>query len=160
MAFVLGKDFILYYDEDGAADGQATPANWIENDNIMTLNLNLEKNTSDVSTRGGGNFRAVAGVLSDGSTDFQMIYDPADPHFDAFQRAFFGSGTGFVSAGGIVLGIAVMDGDITTPGVQGLVADMMVLNFSVNEDLEEAGKVDVTVAPTFSSFTTIWFTVP
>lgn len=158
MTFKLGKDFILYYDEDGAADGQAMPANWIENDNVKDLTLNLEKATDDVSTRAGGDFRAVAATLSDGSTDFQMIYDPADPHFTAFNDAFFGSGTGFSSAGGTVIGIAVMDGDITTAGSQGLVADMMVTNFTVTENLEESGKVDVTVQPTFSAFTTIWFT--
>ncbi len=160
MAFRVGKDFILYYDEDDAADGPGTPANWIENDNIQNLTLNLSKDTSDVSTRGGGDFKATAATLSDGTTTFQMIYDPADAAFDVFQRAFFGSGTGFVSAGGVVLGIAVMDGDITVSGNQGLVADMMVLDFSVNEDLTEAGKVDVTVAPTFSAFTTTWYTVP
>ncbi len=160
MTFRLGKDFVLYFDEDGAADGQGTPANWIEADNVKDLNLSLTKATDDVSTRGGGDFRAVAATLSDAETTFQSIYDPADATFDTLQRAFFGSGTGFVSAGGVVLGAAVMDGDITVSGNQGLVADMMVTDFSIPQNLEEAGKVDVTIQPTFSSFTTIWFTVP
>jgi len=160
MSFIFGKDAIMYYDGDGAADGQATPANWIENDNVRDLTLNLETATDDVTTRGSGGFRAVAATLKDGSTDFQMIYSPTDPHFIVFQTAFFGSGTGFQSAGGTVLGIAVMDGDITVTGNQGLVADMMITNFSIPENLEEAMKVDVTVQPTFSAFQPIWYTVP
>jgi len=160
MAFKLGKDFILYYDEAGAADGQATPANWIENDNVKDLSLGMEKSTDDVSTRGGGDFRAVAATLSDATVDFQMIYDNTDVHFTAFNDAFFGSGTGFSNVGGVVIGIAVMDGNIVTTGSQGLVSDMMVTNFSVPQNLEEAGKVDITVQPTFSAFTPIWFTVP
>ena len=160
MAFIFGKDAKMYYDEDGAADGQGTPANWVENDNVRDLTLNLETATDDVTTRAGGGFRQVAATLKDGSTDFQMVYDPADPHFTAFQGAFFGSGTGFSSAGGVVIGIAVMDGDITVTGSQGLVADMMITNFSMPQNLEEAMKVDVTVNPTFSAFNPIWFTTP
>lgn len=158
MAFILGKDAKLYYDEDGAADGQGTPANWIENTNVMDLTLNLETATDDVTTRASGGFRAVAATLKDGGTDFGMIYDPADPHFTAFNDAFFGQGTGFSSAGGTVIGIAIMDGVITVAGSQGLVADMMVTNFSITENIEEAMKVDVTVQSTFSAFTPIWFT--
>ncbi len=159
MAFVLGKDAILYYDEDGAADGQATPANWIANPNTMDLSINLEEATDDVTTRGSGGFRAVAATLKDGSVDFGMLYDTANAHFLAFRTAFFGVGTAFSSAGGKVIGIAVMDGDITTIGNEGLIADMMVTNFTINENIEEAMKVDVTVQSTFSAFTPIWFTV-
>lgn len=158
MTFILGKDFKLYYDEAGAADGQATPANWIENTNVRDLTLNLEKATDDVSTRSSALFRQTAATLADGSTDFQMVYDPVDAHFIAFNDAFFGSGTGFSGVGGTVIGIAVMDGDITSAGSQGLVADMMVTNFTVTENLEESGKVDVTIVPTFSAFAPIWFT--
>ena len=160
MTVKLGKDFILYLDEAGALDGQGTPANWIEADNVRDLTLNLEKATDDVSTRGGGDFRAVVATLSDGTTDFQLVYDALDPTFITLEKAFFGSGAGFVSAGGIVLGVAVMDGDITTSGNKGLIADMMVTNFSIPQNLEESGKVDVTIQPTFSSFETIFFTVP
>ena len=93
MPVILGKDFKLYLDEAGAADGQGTPANWLEADNVKDLTLSLEKATDDVSTRGGGDFRAVVATLSDGTTDFQLVYDTTDPTFITIEKAFFGSGT-------------------------------------------------------------------
>ena len=160
MAFIFGKDFKMYYDAAGAADGQGTPANWLENQNVKDLTLNLETAVDDVTTRGSGGFRQNAATLKDGSVDFQMVYDPADADFAAFQDAFFGNGSGFASGGGQTIGIAIMDGVITVSGSQGLVADMMITNFSLPQNLEEAGKVDVTVQPTFSQFTPVWFVTP
>lgn len=148
MAFKLGLETKLYYDTDGA-DVTA----WVENTNVRDLTLNLETATDDVTTRGGNGFRQTAATLKDGSTDFQMIYDPADPHFAAFKDAFF-------NPADRVIGIWVADGDQVTSGTQGLKADMMVTNFTINQNLEEAVKVDVTVAPTFSAYTPNWFIVP
>jgi len=146
--FVFGKDFKLYYDPDGV-----NASSWTEATNIKDLTLNLEKSTDDVTVRGSGGWRQMAAAIKDGSTEFEMVYDPTDPAFIAFNDAFFDDSKN-------VIGVAVMDGDITVSGKQGLKADMQVSNFTVTQPLEEAGKVQVTIQPTFSGTQPIWYIVP
>ena len=76
-----------------------------------------------------------------------MVWDTADPDFTAIKDAFLNDTT---------LDMAVMDGDINNAGHQGLRADFSVINFSRQEQLEEAMKVSVTIKPTFSANAPQW----
>lgn len=54
---------------------------------------------------------------------------------------------------------AVMDGDITVAGAQGLRALLSMTNFSRSEPLEEAISVSVTAKPTYAANPPSWMTV-
>ena len=148
MPVPLGLDGKLYRN----SATWATPT-WNEVDNVRDLTQNLEKGEADLSARNTGGFRARRGTLKDGTIEFGMNFDPADPEFTAIKDAFFNN---------TVLDMAAMSGDITTTGEQGLRAEMDVLNFSRNENLEEGMTVDVSlaVAPPQTGQTPTWFEVP
>ena len=145
MSIRLGMEAKLYYDPAGV--GGST---WTELANVKDLTLNLETGEADVTTRGNAGWRATVATLKDGSIEFEMVWDTADPGFTAIKDAYFNN---------TPIGFAVMDGDIATPGSQGLQADFSITNFSRNEPLEEAVTVSVTAKPTYSSVAPAWVTV-
>jgi hypothetical protein len=79
-----------------------------------------------------------------------MVWDTADEDFGAIRDTFLKRAS---------MELAVMDGDITVTGSQGLRATCMVSNVSRNEALEEAITVSVTVKPTYSINPPIWMIV-
>ena len=142
MSIRLGLDCALYYN----VAGYATPS-FTEITNCRDVTLNLEKNEADVTTRGSNGWRAMVGVLKDGSVDFQMVWDTADTAFTALKDAYFNNTS---------IDIAVMDGPIDDAESEGLRAEMSVINFTRNEPLEEAATVDVTIRPTYSANPPEW----
>ncbi len=139
MAHVIGIDAKLYYDPAGVGVGT-----WTELTNVRDVTLNLEKSEADVTTRANNGWRAMAALLKDGSVEFEMVWDTADAGFTAIKDAYFNNS---------LIGLAIMDGGITTSGSQGLQANFEVMNFSRSEPLEEALKVNVTVKPGYSPST-------
>ena len=75
-----------------------------------------------------------AATLKEASIEFEMRYDPGDADFQAVQNAFFSN---------TPLAIFVSDGS-----GGGLDCDCVVTNFSIDQSLEEAVKVSVTLKPT------------
>jgi len=136
MAVKLGLDAKLYRNTGTFA----SPA-WNEITNVKDVTLNLEAGEADVTTRGNAGWRATVATLKDGSIEFEMVWDTADDDFAAIRDTF-------LNRAGVEF--AVMDGDITLTGSQGLQATCIVTNFSRNESLEEAFPLSVTVKPTFS----------
>jgi hypothetical protein len=76
-----------------------------------------------------------------------MVWDTDDAGFTAIKDAYFND---------TLIGLAVMDGDVSTQGSQGLWADCMITDFSRDEPLEEAISVKVTAKPTYSANPPIW----
>jgi len=146
MAFVLGVDAKAYHN----TGTYATPV-WDEIPNIRDVTVNGERGEADVTTRGGNGWRQRVGVLLDGTVEFQMVWDSEDTDLVAIQTAWLN---------GTLIDMAFMDGDISTTGSQGLRAEMVVLNFSRSEELENALMLDVSVAPGFSSNPPDWMIVP
>jgi len=146
MAIKLGMEAKLYYDPAGVSGGS-----WTELTNVKDLTLNLETGEADVTTRGNAGWRATVATLKDGSIEFEMVWDTTDAGFTAIKDAYFNN---------TAIGFAIMDGDITTTGSQGLQADFSITNFSRNEALEEAITVNVTAKPTYSTTAPAWVTVP
>jgi predicted secreted protein len=144
MAVRLGLDARLY------RSTFAAPV-WNPVQNVKDVTLNLEAGEADVSTRGTGGWRATVATLKDASVEFEMVWDTADDDFAAIRDAFLNRGA---------LEFAVMDGDITLSGSQGLRATCMVTTFSRNEPLEEAVTVSVTIKPTFAANPPLWLVVP
>lgn len=123
---------------------------WVEMKNVKDLTLNLEASEADVTTRGNAGWRATLAALKDGSIEYEMVWDTADPDFTAIKDAFFGNTS---------VEFAVMDGDVTTAGSQGLRATMSITSFSRSEALEEAISVSVTAKPTYAANPPEWMTV-
>ena len=123
---------------------------WSELTNVKDVTLNLEKGEADVTTRANEGWRATAATLKEGSVEFEMAWDPADAGFTAIKDAWFN---------GTSVELAVMDGDITVVGTQGLRATFAVISFSRNEPLEEAMSVNVTVKPTYADNAPEWMEV-
>jgi hypothetical protein len=146
MAVKLGLDAKLYRN----AGTHASPV-WNEIRNVKDVTLNLEAGEADVTTRGNAGWKATVATLKDGSIEFEMVWDTADDDFGAIRDTFLNRGA---------MEFAVMDGDITVAGSQGLRATCMVTNFSRNEALEEAITVSVTVKPTYAANPPSWIVVP
>jgi len=106
-----------------------------EVDNVRDVNLNLEAGEADVTTRGNSGWRATAPTLRECQVEFQMVWRPGDPVFEAVKTAFLTSST---------VALAVLDQKRNIVGAQGPLGDFSILNFSRNESLEEAIVADVT----------------
>jgi len=145
MAFVLGLNHKLYYQSTGpraAWPGTGAAPNLVLISNARDVTFSGDAATSDVSTRGGGKFRQQAATLNDAEVEFEMVYDTADAAF-TFLRAAWIAGT--------VFGVAILDGVAATIGTKGIWMDAVVTGFEWAQELEEAGKVKITVANTYSA---------
>ena len=142
----LGMEAKLYRNT-----GSFVAPTWVEMTNVKDLTLNLEAAEADVTTRGNAGWRATIAALKDGSIEFEMVWDPADAGFTAIQDAYFNNTT---------VEFAVMDGDVTSTGTQGLRATMSITKLTRSEPLEQAITVSVTAKPTYSDNAPEWMTVP
>ena len=138
MAIRLGMEAKLYYDPSGVGG-----SSWTELTNVKDVTLNLEAGEADVTTRGNAGWRATVATLRDGSIEFEMVWDTADPGFAAIKDAYFNN---------TAIALAILDG----ANGEGLDADFSITNFSRNEPLEEALTVSVTAKPTYSTRAPAW----
>ena len=136
MALKLGMDAKLYYGTAG------TTANNVI-DNVTNVTLSLSKAEADVTTRGNNGWRATVATLKDAEISFSMVWDTEDAAFTAIKNSYIND---------TAIAMLVLDEE----GGQGLDADCMVGNFTRNEDLEDAIRVDVTIKPTYSTRAPSW----
>ena len=123
----------------------ASPVFTNEVETIREETVNLERATTDITDRRADGWRLQAGTLKEGTVDMQMIYEPGNADFTAFQNAFF-NGTQVV--------LAFMDGDATVAGTYyGLLGAFEVTSFSQPRQLEEAIIVDITLTPVLEDTT-------
>jgi len=146
MAVKLGLDAKLYRNT-----GTFPAPVWDEIKNVKDVTLNLEAGEADVTTRGNAGWKATVATLKDGSVEFEMVWDTADTDFAAIRDAFLNK---------TPIDLAVLDGDVTITGTQGLRADFMVTKFTRSEPLEEAITASVTVKPTYSPNAPSWMIAP
>jgi hypothetical protein len=146
MSVKLGLDAKLYRNT-----GTFPAPVWNEIKNVKDVTLNLEAGEADVTTRGNAGWRATVATLKDGSVEFEMVWDTADDDFAAIRDAFLNKTS---------IELAVLDGEVTVTGTQGLRATFMVTKFTRSEPLEEAITASVTVKPTYSANSPIWLVVP
>ena len=120
---VLGLDAVLSI--DGA-----------EIKNVKDLTVSLEKAEADASTRDNNGWRATVGTLKDASIEFTVLNKSGDTSFSMLQ-GLWSTGT-------------PCDVDISDAGGS-LVLTCEVMNFNVNQNLEEVVSADVTLKPTQSA---------
>lgn len=142
----LGFEGKLYF----CAAGIGGTPTWTEITKAKNVTLNLSKNEADATTRANGGWKAVKGALKEASIEFDMPWDTTDATLTALQTAYLTNA---------LIGIACMDGGITTAGSQGLWADIDVLEFTRDEPLDDGMGVKVTVKPTISANAPQWKTV-
>jgi predicted secreted protein len=145
MAIKLGMNAKMYRN----TGDYETPV-WAEMPNVKDVSLNLETGSADATTRGNGGWRATLATLREGSVEFDSVWDTDDEGFTAMQQAYFSNGT---------IEVAVMDGDITAAGTEGLRATMSVTNFSRNEPLEEAITASISLKPAYAVNPPEWMVV-
>jgi hypothetical protein len=137
MAVTRGKDFKLYRNTDDPYDDSPT---WAEVENVRDLTRTLEKALADASIR-GSSYRMQVGTLKDLSVEFQMVYDPTDPDWDAFEAAFDDDSD---------IEALILDGPISVAGSKGIRFMSQVSSFTTNEALEDVGLTDVTLVPGYA----------
>lgn len=137
MAIVLGLNAKLYRGTKGTT--AAT-----EVTNVKDVTVNLESGEADVTTRASAGWKATVATLKDASLEFTILYDTADPDFQAFQAAYFGN-----------TALALLAADSAGKGLD---ADFTISGFSIEQPLEEAMSVSVTAKPTASSRAPVWKT--
>lgn len=127
---------------------------WNEVPNVKDLTSGMQATEIDVTTRGSAGFKAYIAGLIDAGVDFNMIWDTSDADFTAIQTAFLArTGIEFL----------VLDGDVETPGSQGLRAIMGIFDFTREEPLDGAVEAKVKLKPRYVSDTAqapSWYTVP
>jgi len=143
MGVKLGHEAKLYY----CAAGIGGTPTWTEVPGVRNLKLNNSRGEADVSTRGGGGWKATVGTLIDAVIDFDLVYDPDDAAVAAIEGAFFA---------GTLLGLAAMSGPVAEAGSRGLWADCAILKFERDESLEQPLLVAVTAKPTYSANVPQW----
>lgn len=111
---------------------------WTEQSNVRDLTLSLETSEADVTTRANDGWRATASALKDASVEFAMVLKDTDVGFTAIRNAFLNN---------TEISAAIMDGDITVAGNEGLVSNFNVTGFTRREPLEEAIMYDVVMKP-------------
>jgi len=138
MGVKLGIDGKLYY----CAAGIGGTPEWTEVTAAKDVTCTINKGEADVSTRGGGGWKATIGTIKDASIEFELVYDDADAAVQAILDAFLA---------GSILGLAVAKGDITQNGTKVFMADCAVLKFDEKQPLENAITISVTAKPTYSA---------
>ena len=104
--------------------------------NVKDLTVNLEKAEADASTRDNNGWRATVGTLKDASIEFTVLNKNGDTAFGMLQ-GLWSSGTP------TDVGISDAGGSLTLT--------CEVMNFNVNQNLEEVVSADVTLKPTQSA---------
>lgn len=143
MADKIGIECKLYYSSEllgsfvGGGSGPST-LSWTVIGNTQEVTLNLEKQEADATVRANNGWETTRYFLKSGSIDGTLKWDTEDAAFTALKDAWLN---------GTDIALAAMDGDINTSGIQGLVANFQIGNFSRNEPMTEIVSVDFTASP-------------
>ena len=146
MGVKISLDGKLYY----CAAGIGGVPTWTEVKTTRDATATVSRGEADVTTRGGGGWKAVVGTVKELVVDFEIVYDPDDAAVAALLDTFLN---------GTAIGLAVMHGDIETAGTQGMWADCAILKFERKEPLEGAMTVGVTAKATYSANPPQWKTI-
>ena len=104
--------------------------------NCKDLTVSLEKAEADATTRDNNGWRATVGTLKDASIEFTVLNKDGDTAFTTLQSLFMS---------GDPCDVEISDAG----GTLSLTCEVM--QFNVNQNLEEVISADVTLKPTQSS---------
>lgn len=127
--YIRGDSAKLYYGYAGTALGSLT-----ELTNVKDLNVALERNEADVTTRANAGWSQTAPTLRNNTLEFEMVAKPSDAAVDAILATYLGTyGSG---ADGETIQLAALDGDRSTSGTKGINAEYCITNVSRSEPID------------------------
>ena len=137
--FLLGMKAAIYFGEAVPPDEAVNldPALMTVMGNATDVTLNMEAGEADITTRANNGWRATAPTLRECSVEFEMVWKPGDPGFDAIKTAFLTSSE-------VALAVLSEKYDVDNSTGEGPVGNFTITNFSRSEPLEEAIKANVT----------------
>lgn len=136
MTVKMGLDGKLYVAAELHED-LPTPISYLEVDLVEDIQHEFAAEEGTVNNRQSRFTKYGAGQIAKAYT-VVVTYDPADSTFDVLYNALLAKTT---------IGVAVMDGDITTSGMKGWLMDAQVLSGPKPEQLSEFDKVTFTIKP-------------
>jgi len=139
---IMGFDGVLGYKVGGVAGGGSYTAL----NPVRDVQLNLTKAEADATTRGNNGWTATLAGLKDGTLEFDLVWDPTDPGFDALRSAW---------ESGDPIGIAASDGPLSSG--RGWEFDAQVFDFGRGEPLNDVMTVSVKIKPTYSGTAPAYF---
>lgn len=145
MAVKVGLDGRAYY----SAAGIGTPT-WVEI-KCRSVSSPLSKGEADVSSRPAGStakaFKLSKGTLIEFAPEIEMVADTENPAYLVLRAAFLS---------GAAIGMAFMSEEITTPGSEGVWADVEVMEMSREEPIEGEMVVTFGLRPTATANAPLW----
>lgn len=127
MTVLVGYEMKAYRDE---------ASSWVEMDNIRDLEISMERDRADVTTRAANGWKAEKPTLATFEVTGEMLYDPTDANFTAFWNAFLNNTD---------VEMAFANGDIDTNGTKYIHVTVGVQSFGRNEPLAEGVVVPFTL---------------
>jgi hypothetical protein len=140
MSKLDGSEFKLYYKATAItsnADADIKADTLIEATEVANVTRNSERSQSDFAARSG--VITTTGPAKRGFT-FDIAYDTTDAFYTALEAAHDGNNE---------IALAACDGDYSTAGTKGSVANCYIVNFSLNEP--DSGPATVSVEAASSS---------
>lgn len=138
-----GLNMDAYFDVDGADETA-----WVSaNDLIEDLTINQTKNSSKIKNRGSNEEKSITGQRVR-SVDLTLTHDPTNTFWQALKDNYESDDpTDY-------LGVALCDNELPPPSgesTDGLKMDVVVVEFSQPQPLEEGSNWKVKLEPAFAS---------
>lgn len=133
MAPTVGKNMKLYRNTGTVA----TPT-WTEVAEIGDVSIpDLSRGLAELKRRSNDFVKNLAALIQSIAVEFTLVHGLDATNFDAIRQAFFN---------GTAEEYAVMNGDISTSGNEGLRVPVLVENFPWDQPLEEVSGHEVRLA--------------
>lgn len=113
---------------------------WAEVKIVKDVQLNLEDEEADATTRAAGGWQEAEPSIRKGGLEFQMPWDPADTNLTAIRDAYLNRTS---------IDLAALDGPASGSNSQGLRALQKVFKFSRGEPLNGVATIDVSIKPCY-----------
>lgn len=130
--------------------GSYASPTWNLIDNVEDLSMPMSKGAGEFKTR-GRKFILKRGAKIDAGVEFTLVVDKGDDDLSVLRDAFLN---------GTVLEFAIMDEAIATVGAEGLRLACEVLEFPIDQPLEDKQSVAVKLAPGISDNDPAWMITP
>lgn len=139
----ISLDAVMHYNTALLTDDDYGSATWTPG-KCKNVTLNMETAEAEVTER-GSEYEEILEGLKRANLEVEIVFDPENPFYAALREAW-------KNRSGIAL--AAMDTAISSPPAEGLAGNFSVLNFTRNEQLEEAIMATFTIKP--RSFVDYW----
>lgn len=138
---LFGVDAVLNYKAGGISGG----GSWTELKIVADVELKLDAEEYDNSTRASGSWKSTIQKIKDASVEFELDIDNTtpDPALAVFRSAFLTSTS---------VGLQILD---KTAG-EGLEADFSITNFSKSQPLKNGQKIKITAKLTYVDTQASW----